>query len=357
MEHPGIETAASNFAGSQKRKRRWLAFALAVLLCTMGVFLFLRGSPGLLDHSTGVPIVKDVGWYDWLSKTEMLAITSGSLRGMIFRIDTRTGLVSELNAHLSGLSVVYAFTTDGLSPNKRWLHCKGAVGRVNTHEFFTLTGAHRNYVDGPYSKDEIGEFEGAWGPDSRTWVYLHQEDASLRFGELTVEGPKRRREYRVNAGTEFHQPRIESVLRNGHVLVREGESRLNPQQTFRLFEYDLRGEKLVNKYAIALPFTVGVYGSALSPPGNRIAFLLETIDPPVGLSVWLNRLTRKPSGPVMSLWIANLDGSHLRLLGSEALRVDRINGEEAEIGCLRWLSDGKRLSFIFRDKLWTIPAD
>ena len=51
----------------------------------------------------------------------------------------------------------------------------------------------------------------------------------------------------------------------------------------------------------------------------------------------------------VSLWVSNLDGSRMKELGY-------VKGI-AFIPSLRWLPDGKRMSFIYDKALYTVPAD
>ena len=197
--------------------------------------------------------------------------------------------------------------------------------------------------------------EGAWGLDGRTWVYLHREDEYFRIGEFRFDGPKYRREHRMKGRDELIMPRIERMLINGNVLVRDQS--INSFEAFRLFEVDVCGRQPVKMHVVPLPFTAEVGDSAVSPTGDRIAFLLSTQHPPTGSTAIVSRFTHSRTGPTVSLCVSRLDGTRPRSLGSEELRVDRENGPEAEIGQLRWLPDGKRLSFVFRDTLWTIPDD
>ena len=90
-------------------------------------------------------------------------------------------------------------------------------------------------------------------------------------------------------------------------------------------------------------------GAALSPRSDRIA--------------WLVAKTKKGGGTIVSIWVSRLDGSEWREMGwQEAPDPDMEFGDHltkfmaAAPGGIKWLPDGKTLSFFYKGDLYTIPV-
>lgn len=352
--------------GGRARRRRWaLAFALTVTLCLAGAWLVLCGSPGLLSRSTCVLDAKDLDC-EWISDTEVLTFRP-QIAPTFRAIDIRTKSGRTLSELTHGFAATYAITSDGLSPNKRWIHAEGL--RVSaTNEFFGLAGARRSYPEDRPSKDEMAvPMEGprsemsavtsAWSFDSRAWMSLNRYGGFLWFREFTVEGPKSNRQFSIKASSESSELGMVRELQNRHVLVQELRVSPIPARSFRLIEYDLNNRRLFAIHSITLPFTAEIGASALSPAGDQVAFVLTNRTVASGPIALIYSLLRRTPDPVMSLWVARLDGTGLRSLGSETLRPDRVTGTEYGLWGLKWLPGGKRVSFSFRDSLWTAPVD
>lgn len=353
---PSPDSAVPKSPGVRLAYRVGLLQGALALFCALGAALYLQAPSGLLAKSTPVASSEDFQWYDWASENDMIADQGrGGGSPDIVRLNVRTGERERLAELTRSLGVASCWTIDTLSQSKQQIHCFGAVGRVNSHEFFTLSGARRSYPD---AKDEIGRFHGAWGPDSRTWTFVHGDGGYLEFGVLSVGSSPDRRDFRIRVGAELHAANIEGVLNNGHVLVSEGARRLNPVRCFQLFEYDLEKHCIVKTYRIELPFTADVGDSALSPSRDRIAFLLETADYPNALSRALGRLFGRSSGQVQSLFVAPLQSAGSpTFLGSEVLTEDVRGDKQTEISDLRWVPGEKRLSYVFRNAVWTAPTE
>jgi hypothetical protein len=105
------------------------------------------------------------------------------------------------------------------------------------------------------------------------------------------------------------------------------------------------GLSFIWEYTVTLPEPNQVSSLALAPSGSRLAWILG------GLSS--NRYT---------FWISDAHGRDFRLIG----KADGISCENPHPLTgrrydwprhLRWLPDDKQVSFIYRDTLYTIPAD
>jgi len=100
-------------------------------------------------------------------------------------------------------------------------------------------------------------------------------------------------------------------------------------------------------------------GVALSPQGDRLAWILQVKQDPPGpfrrfLSRWMPSLQRAPEA-VLEMRTTRLDGSDVHVIGHMALPKPDPKAEYP--GQLQWLPDGKRLSFVYKSVLYTVPAD
>ncbi|MHB8523096.1 MAG: hypothetical protein ACYDH9_20385 [Limisphaerales bacterium] len=89
----------------------------------------------------------------------------------------------------------------------------------------------------------------------------------------------------------------------------------------------------------------------MSPQGDRIAWLFGFHNRETVVGYLKRRLRRRPPAwyKTIGLWICHADGTGLH----EIARADATE----PVSDLRWLLDGKHVSVIYRDGLWTVPVD
>lgn len=56
----------------------------------------------------------------------------------------------------------------------------------------------------------------------------------------------------------------------------------------------------------------------------------------------------------LAIWMSDTGGRHMRMLGS--IGVESKLGAKPNFSRLQWLPDGKQLSFVYKEALWTVPA-
>jgi hypothetical protein len=107
-----------------------------------------------------------------------------------------------------------------------------------------------------------------------------------------------------------------------------------------------------------LPFAAEIDEVALSPDGTRFAALLlrngpRTLIPPRGPQP-------KPGGPKaeFSLWCCRIDGGEMHEIGNVLADAasPRYRGPDREPSAIRWLPDGKRVSFVYKNSLYVADA-
>jgi hypothetical protein len=113
---------------------------------------------------------------------------------------------------------------------------------------------------------------------------------------------------------------------------------------------------------VSLPQDARPYEVAISPSGDKLAWLLWFDKPssyPRWMRPWLPPAMTRDQNTV-ALYTSLCDGRGMRLIGQIPLtNQSRVfpSAMAAGLGSLEWTPDGKRLSFIYSNALYTVPAD
>ena len=111
-----------------------------------------------------------------------------------------------------------------------------------------------------------------------------------------------------------------------------------------LYDFDLTGTHPMQRVFITPPGDADWYESAVSPRGDRIAYLFNH-----------NSGNNPPRVYKISLWVSHADGTQMREVGVQA--IGKGSTATSDPSRLLWLPDGKHLSFLLNDNLYTVPAD
>lgn len=109
----------------------------------------------------------------------------------------------------------------------------------------------------------------------------------------------------------------------------------------------------------AVPPGMAVQDLRLSPRGDRLAWKLSqpaTPRLPDLLSRWFPSI-KPPAKTLLSLWVSRADGREMHKIGSIERREETNELFMLEPDDIRWTPDGKRLSFIYRNALYVVPAE
>jgi hypothetical protein len=117
-------------------------------------------------------------------------------------------------------------------------------------------------------------------------------------------------------------------------------------------------QALPAKYTPALPHDATVNEIALSAKGDRLAWLISSIYTPPLYRI-IRKISPKMSAriapyPVLSIYISQLDGAGMRLLGMEH---DPANTPDEVVHNVRWRPDGKFLSYRWRRGVYSVPVE
>jgi len=345
-------------------KRNLILGVAAVLVIVAAVVPELRHQPPtLLERARKVA---PVGVWDpkrdnyfWLSDQRALLVREGS--GLTYmerppavtahRVDVATGVTVEdtpLEAALHKAGVASVVPNWQLSPDGRWL-----LGESDPHitkQFWvatTMDGARQ--VIRPHQHDEHEDrgIFAIWRPDSRSWIQ-------------TVEINDRVHTFSYRLDSSPVAERTESFFFFGHSLL--GFFGANRVLAIRPKTGDGGGVGVADFgdgpspapaqfYIPQVPANMDVQQVVLSPDSSRLAWKFVVKPLPFGLKATINSSYVHRSSPVIAgLWVSDLNLNNLREIGT-------VNSRDDHITNLRWTPDGKRLSFIDGDALYTIPAD
>jgi len=95
----------------------------------------------------------------------------------------------------------------------------------------------------------------------------------------------------------------------------------------------------------------------LSPDGKRLAWKLHARENGAGSGLLARLLAYFGARPraMISLWVSRLDGSDFHEIGHEEAPPMHVWPEA--IREAQWTPDGRHVSFLFQDALWTVPAE
>ena len=344
-------------------KRSLILGGAAVLAILAAVVPELRHQPStLLGRAHKVASVGP--WdakrdnYFWLSSEEALLITQATrprfeenLPVTVRRVNVVTGDTAEdvpLEAALHKANVDSVVPNWQLSPDGRWL-----LGESNSYSrkqswVATSTDGTRQVIrPHQYDQHEEGGVFALWRPDSRSWIQTLEVDNKVHIFS-----------YRLN--TPLVADRAQDFFFFGHALVGFfGAGRvlaIRPETGdgggVGVADFgDGPASAPASFYIPQVPANMDVQEVVLSPDRNRLAWKFTVKPLPLGLKATINSGYVRHSSPSMvGLWISDLNLNHLREIGTLDIRDDHITN-------LRWMPDGKRLSFMDGDALYTVPAD
>lgn len=203
-----------------------------------------------------------------------------------------------------------------------------------------------------------------WTYDSRRWMEFIDDGELIKYVVFRdADRPDHAERVRVPPGSAFSKrevgPFFGTFTSDDHVLVNDWFSPdigLQPRSVM-VFEFRFGKEvELVRQCRIAFPNGAGLNDLSFSPRGDRMAWVFNlNREPPMS---WLPAPFRKILGlrtqAVVSIWMSGTDGKGMR----ELLYTPDVKSDDGEgVTTLRWLPDGKTLSFWFDKALWTVPTD
>jgi hypothetical protein len=299
------------------------------------------------------------GPFFWAGDKTLVSLPMPVSLGRPLRIDVESGLTDALPAippqyANSILRNSFRLSHDG----KRLLWGQQGGGRFRWIHGEIGTGA---FTAGPYQPyDPVRRPSADWLPDSSGWVELAPlgSQYTVRHHSFTVSSAQNPR--MTYPFTRFVD-RISdpaSILRltadrRAVVMIRQPMSYWGGEMA----EIDVRTGK-TRKAAVSVPANMGAMGVSLSPDGTRLAMTLYSHDQSSGYRLL---------GPLLSgfgirdqrtafLRVIEADGKSGADLGTLYWTADRSRWRRGGPWHLKWTSNSRRLSFSYRNQIYTIPA-
>jgi len=326
-------------------------------------------TPDLLRIATRlVSTPPDLEWrYFWRDDHTVLFLRQapGQRHFLIELVDTRTGHATRpaaFNAHFSRLmpgqlmkvGVLgsnhfedhYNPPVAALSPDGKWLlWLNSAIGQKGRWIGATLDGQSEEWEKGqdPTSEAPFLDSQPLWLQNGKQWIELVSRYANHTYSvtQANLHGIHQAsvvKRFRVN-GLADGLPA--GVTNDGRLMIyhpAEPRVRSIEQACFSLVR--LGGETAtVQALTVPIPESTSANDVLLSPQGDRLAWVLD----------------RGATGSrLYQLFASKADGTDQRLVG--AAPGVSVSNRFSWPRSIRWLPNGKRVSFVFRDALWSVPV-
>jgi hypothetical protein len=330
------------------RKRRWIV-ALALLL-GFGLLAWMTWpQPSLLARATKLAQIDSWDWrslnllpsgYLWLSNQEVLSARERSGREVLFRYNLSSGK----DVALVQLSQWFQKTDGRLdealtSPGGQWI--------LWWNDAFIQVAKLDGSQYARYPRHPTSDL--FWVQDARHWVELWNADETPG-ANVRVRSPERPLETRTSF---LPSDEITGYLDNGLVTptgqLKAIKMPYGASLRVTFVEGNIGSNIPLSQQRLHAP-DGNILQAQLSPQGDRIA-LLNISEPRYALPRFLRRFLpwqQKPVAAHTSVWISTADGKNMRELGSFPSKT---------FTALHWSPDGKRLSFVYQNALWTVPVE
>jgi hypothetical protein len=359
---------------SRTRKRLLKAtLTICLLLATGWSLSKLHAVSPLLTHRatrimTLSPRIVD---YHWLSDEKLMAFPHPYYRPqMPTQLDLRTGQSMAFRR--------FGFIESGgfsISPDRR-----RAVFVVAERVVMSAALDGSSHLQSDLKGNDFWTSNPTWLPDSRSWVQLITSRGTIyavvtgldphdTIRKIPLGKPKG-----TSSGWDWMPALLLGSTQTGRILATPARfdryTNPSPYRKINFFEFSTGASKAnLRQFIIRLPkggteFDGDIVLSpgeevALSPRGDRLAWIIHVMEEPPRMQKWLSRwLPSLKAAPreIIELRISQLDGSDMKIIGY----IDAPNQTQDDWkkwpDKLRWLPDGQRLSFLYDNALWTIPA-
>jgi len=197
---------------------------------------------------------------------------------------------------------------------------------------------------------------GVWLPDSRRWLAWTPGHSKQPLRLYSFDAPH---------GTPVSVPAPEAMTGLIGVtpdnLVVQTDAPFPPAtaKKITLATFGIYPNRTgVRTVPVPLPVTAQIHDLELAPRGDRLAWLLVDARRTTFITM-LIRLVPSLSGHFpptegISVWISRLDGTEMQEIGFQQTHASGKNTNVATD--LRWMPDGKHLSFLMDNSLYSVPA-
>jgi hypothetical protein len=303
----------------------------------------------------------------WLDDSTVLRVVQGGydnearkpLPDSLVRLDLSTGRQTTLTDLMALYNEAFARHTPEPSPDGQWLlWASGEQHHLVLHAA-TLDG--KRHVHTPKAKTEYDNLYVYWLGDSRRFVELVTPDCK-KFTQALIHDVEAPDDVKVIPIPES-SPLQWACCTTDDIWV-AAEDRLVMTPGGRPGAYGGVGPALTIRQAGLDPALGWSSVSTVRPPPESVMLCGLALSPRSDRIGWLIAREKEKGPTIVSLWVSRLDGTGWREIGyQETHKIDGGFGEHllhfraSAPGDLRWVPDGKHLSFSYKGGLYTVPAD
>lgn len=316
----------------------------------------LRGATFVADAKNwwGTRFRCDIG-IQWLSGAELVharytgdydperLATRINLRRSAYLLDLRTRHDTLLPSLTGALNSVNPEIVDSMavSPDGRWFAWSERWGCC----LVAQVKGRRRYL---YPEDDDGCYRRVlWMADSRRWLEMFHVNGRVHhliLHDVTRPVLARMLPLRDQRGLLANISQV-TDLSHAIALTKQdlGPDDMRPRaRTVQVWRVAPDGRRPAARIAsMRAPGASRVNRAEVSPRGDRIAWEFVTRRPDQS---WL-----------CDLWVSRIDGSRLRRIGSVIARGESDDDSAPTLNA-GWLPDGRRASFVWKDRLYTVAA-
>lgn len=197
-----------------------------------------------------------------------------------------------------------------------------------------------------------------WLSDSRSWITFKPKYNSLRG----VSNPLQAESFHPDTSDtvsskpltipkefEIVEPYTVYVTTEDHAIGYPYYRDSKPPSSLNLHEFDIRHpERPEHFYTLRFPEGTHLKELSISPSGERVAWLLTSAD-------------STPGHTLLQVYVSLLDGSQMHILGQISVPKsdawDMYEVEQNQPTLLPWMPDNRRITFLYKDALWTVSAE
>jgi hypothetical protein len=374
-----------------RKIKRW-ALSLVILVVAAAVMFpyLIPGEPLLLPRSSQIASLKGFDSYFWLSPSELLLFRHMAQPGSSFSLTPIPVAPVEMNIFTRQRTTLASFANRlpadyyshdlQTSPDGKW--ALSDIPSRPTWTSFALALDGSRMVERTSKADEGGipMSDMVWLQDSRRWVRLTLSGGKLAASAYSLDSTD------VRHSEPFSLPRGTSSDKTGPIfsllLGEVAKERIlatpaeadpaaitGPDRDICFYTVNIgSGPPKVSELTIRVPKTTDPLLDGknalsfreqvlLSPKGDRLAWLLYSRREIPPFRRFMNRFfsgSRSPISSHVAISVSGIDGSNFRTIGGIDEQTTNPNAFPL---LLRWTPDGRRLSFVYKDAVWTVPAD
>lgn len=325
-----------------------------------------RPAAGISDWMDESALLLSEAPYAWISDHELLhfAYWSDGLWDAVYVHDINTGRDRELKQFGKRFFECYGDPSSiHVSPGQRMAVFEG-VNRDRAPRVY------RASLDGASCDEHPHAIACQWLGNTNRWAAFqnsprgeHEPEAVVRIAGSHSEEMRLHAQSAASISSidrsdlQVGEQTIVSRISGGHPVFHTFPASLDAlEASIELSVIKTNGtEHSAHRYSIKPPVRGFFQEWKLSPDGIRIAWLV--ISPPIHIlprwiSRWLPSLEGRWSQTV-SICVSGADGSNMHEIGH--IRGDILI--PTMVGAIQWLPNQSNLSFVYRDRLYTVPAD